>query len=241
MTATISTGLVVAIIAFVILDVFAVVFGLSFVRAQRAQRASRTSASGLPAAPASTGKPTSRRDFFRGSLLISMGVFLAEFGGATLSFLWPSLQGGFGSKINAGSVSDIKNQIQNQGQPVYVGAGRFYVVPYLGTPSNNVDYAAMGAVTQDLMALYQKCAHLGCRVPFCATSKWFECPCHGSKYNYAGEYQQGPAPNGLQRFTISVDSSGNLIVDTSNILNGPPRGTDTIHEPPQGPFCVAPA
>ncbi|MEA2522669.1 MAG: hypothetical protein QOI81_2315, partial [Actinomycetota bacterium] len=74
MTATISTGLVVAIIAFVILDVFAVVFGLSFVRAQRAQRASRTSASGLPAAPASTGKPTSRRDFFRGSLLISMGV-----------------------------------------------------------------------------------------------------------------------------------------------------------------------
>ncbi|MEA2556537.1 MAG: hypothetical protein QOG88_75, partial [Actinomycetota bacterium] len=90
MIATISTGLVIAIVAFLVLDVFAVVFGLSFVRAQRAQRAA---ASGLPAAPAGTTKPVSRRDFFRGSLLISMGVFLAEFGGATLSFLWPSLKG----------------------------------------------------------------------------------------------------------------------------------------------------
>jgi cytochrome b6-f complex iron-sulfur subunit len=237
MTATISTGLVIAIVAFIVLDVFAVVFGLSFVRAQRAQRAS---ASGLPTAPASTAKPTSRRDFFRGSLLISMGVFLSEFGAATLSFLWPSLQGGFGSKINAGAVSDIKGQIQNTGGPFYVGAGRFYVVPYLGHPNNGVDYAALGATTQGVMALYQRCVHLGCRVPFCTTSKWFECPCHGSKYNYAGEYKFGPAPTGMERFAITVDSSGNLIVDTSTKIGGPPRGTDTINEPPQGPFCVAP-
>ena len=27
-----------------------------------------------------------------------------------------------------------------------------------------------------LVALYQKCPHLGCRVPNCATSQWFECP-----------------------------------------------------------------
>jgi cytochrome b6-f complex iron-sulfur subunit len=233
----ISTGLVLAIVAFVVLDVFAIVFGLSFVRGQRAQRAA---ASGLPAAPAGSKKPVSRRDFFRGSLLISMGVFLAEFGGATLSFLWPNLAGGFGSKINAGALSDIKNQIQNQNQPFYVGAGRFYVVTYNGHPNNGVDYAALGAETQGVMALYQRCVHLGCRVPFCSTSRWFECPCHGSKYNYAGEYEFGPAPTGLQRFPSSVDGSGNLIVDTSNILGGPPRGTNTINEPPQGPFCVAP-
>ncbi len=46
------------------------------------------------------------------------------------------------------------------------------------------------------MPLYQRCVHLGCRVPFCNSSKWFECPCHGSKYNEAGEYQLGPAPRG---------------------------------------------
>jgi cytochrome b6-f complex iron-sulfur subunit len=88
------------------------------------------------------------------------------------------------------------------------------------------------------MALYQRCVHLGCRVPYCLSSQWFECPCHGSKYNKAGEYQLGPAPTGLQRFPIQVDSSNNLLVDTSTLNPGPPRGTDTIHEPPQGAFCV---
>jgi cytochrome b6-f complex iron-sulfur subunit len=103
-----------------------------------------------------------------------------------------------------------------------------------------VDYAAEGVTTQGIMPLYQRCVHLGCRVPFCQTSQWFECPCHGSKYNGAGEYQLGPAPTGLQRFKVTVDSSGNVMVDTSVIIGGPPRGTNTINEPPQGPFCVAP-
>src|SRR5204862_492933 len=49
--------------------------------------------------------------------------------------------------------------------------------------------------------LYQKCVHLGCRVPNCPTSQWFECPCHGSQYNRVGEKKGGPAPRGLDRFT----------------------------------------
>ncbi len=51
-----------------------------------------------------------------------------------------------------------------------------------------------------IVALYQRCVHLGCRVPFCQTSQWFECPCHGSKYNRVGEKKAGPAPRGLDRF-----------------------------------------
>ena len=53
------------------------------------------------------------------------------------------------------------------------------------------------------MPLYQRCVHLGCRVPFCESSKWFECPCHGSKYNGVGEYQLGPAPRGMDRFQVT--------------------------------------
>ena len=113
-------------------------------------------------------------------------------------------------------------------------------MPYEGTPTPDADYAAVGAVAEGVMALYQRCVHLGCRVPFCLTSKWFECPCHGSKYNEAGEYQLGPAPTGMDRFPILVDGGGNVVVDTSERLPGPPRGTDTINEPPQGPYCVAP-
>jgi cytochrome b6-f complex iron-sulfur subunit len=172
-------------------------------------------------------------------------VFGAQFGGASIAFLWPNLKGGFGSVITAGSINDIKQQIQQTNQPFYYGAGRFYVVPYNGTgkdPATGVDYVADGYVIPGLglMALYQRCVHLGCRVPFCQQSQWFECPCHGSKYNKAGEYELGPAPTGLQRFPIKVQGP-NLLVDTSVLNPGPPRGTDTIHEPPQGPFCVGTA
>ena len=147
---------------------------------------------------------------------MSLLVFGAQFGGATLAFLWPNLKGGFGSLIVAGNIDDIKAEIKDTGAPVYNGTGRFYIVPYAGTPvgrrglRGDRRHAAEG-----LMALYQRCVHLGCRVPFCLTSKWFECPCHGSKYNEAGEYQLGPAPTGLERFPISVDGSGNVMVDTS--------------------------
>ncbi len=245
----ISGGTLAAIVVVLVLDLFAIVFGLSFRRARRAQRVvAEARAGGIPIAAAEAvpkaPKPVSRREFFRRSLLVSLGVFAAQFGGASLAFLWPNLRGGFGSLINAGSVSDIKGQIQSTNEPFYFGAGRFYVEfygdTYTGTdPSSGINYAADGAIAEGLMALYQRCAHLGCRVPFCEQSQWFECPCHGSKYNKAGEYELGPAPNGLSRFPIKIEG-GNLMVDTSTILPGPPRGTDTIHEPAQGQFCVAP-
>ncbi len=73
---------------------------------------------------------------------------------------------------------------------------------------------------QGYVALYQKCVHLGCRVPWCESSQWFECPCHGSKYNRVGEKQGGPAPRGLDRFPLEV-SGGNIIVDTGNLQIGP--------------------
>lgn len=235
-TLALSSGLIAAIIVLAALNVFAVTFGLSFVRANRA--AAAAAAGELPPKPA---KGLSRRDFFRGSLLVSLAVFGGQFGFATLAFLWPNLKGGFGSVINAGALKDIQNQIQQSGnQPVYNGTGRFYIVPYSGQPSGGVDYATEGVTTQGIMVLYQRCVHLGCRVPFCTSSKWFECPCHGSKYNEAGEYQLGPAPHGMDRFKVTVDGSGNVMVNTSEVVLGPPRGTNTISQPPEGAFCVAP-
>ena len=53
------------------------------------------------------------------------------------------------------------------------------------------------SVTDEILALYQKCVHLGCRVPWCQSSQWFECPCHGSQYDSSGRIRQGPAPANL--------------------------------------------
>jgi cytochrome b6-f complex iron-sulfur subunit len=236
----ISVGTVALVAIVLIFDLFVVMFLLSFRRSRQARE------TGIEAAaPAKGPKPISRREFFRRSLLTSLTVFGAQFGGATIAFLWPNLKGGFGSVINAGKLEDIKNEIDSTNQPFYFGSGRFYIVPYNGSgkdAATGVDYVAQGVVDleNNIMPLYQRCAHLGCRVPFCVSSKWFECPCHGSKYNEAGEWTLGPAPTGMQRFKVSV-VDGNVMVDTSDVTTaGPPRNTDTIHEPPQGPFCVAP-
>ena len=69
-------------------------------------------------------------------------------------------------------------------------------------------------------ALYQKCVHLGCRVPQCLTSQWFECQCHGSQYNRNGEKKGGPAPRGLDRFPLTVHG-GSVSVNTAIIITGP--------------------
>ena len=135
-------------------------------------------------------------------------------------------------------MTDIKAQIESEGQPVYNGAGRFYLVPWSGSVTADADYVTDETSVEGLMPLYQRCVHLGCRVPFCASSKWFECPCHGSKYNEAGEYKLGPAPRGMDRFKIEIQGD-QVIVDTSEVVLGPPRGADTIDQPPQGSYCVA--
>jgi cytochrome b6-f complex iron-sulfur subunit len=88
------------------------------------------------------------------------------------------------------------------------------------------------------MALYQKCVHLGCRVPWCQSSQWFECPCHGSKYNKWGEWNSGPAPRGLDRFPSRVDDNGTLVVSTGTILTGPARTARVLQQEPEGPHCV---
>jgi cytochrome b6-f complex iron-sulfur subunit len=237
----ISSGTIAAIVVIVVIDLFAIVFGLSFVRARREQRAAEAAATasalGHPAPTAP--KPVSRREFFRRSLVGSLLVYGAQFGGATLAFLWPNLRGGFGSVINAGKLDDIRGVIRDTEQPFYSGSGRFYIVAYDGRPTDDVNYEEDQLAAQGVMPLYQRCVHLGCRVPFCQQSQWFECPCHGSKYNTAGEYTLGPAPRGLDRFRVEITETGDVMVDTSEVIPGPPRGTDTLRRPPSGPFCVA--
>ena len=217
----------------------------SFVRSRRAastRAVAQPRATGIaaPAAPAAP-KPrrlVARRDFLRGGLLTSLVIFAAQFGGATLAFLWPNIKGGFGSVILLpDSLDSIKSQIATSRQPYYFGAGRFYIINYEALGGTGTHSIYQGLIEDGLMALFQKCAHLGCRVPFCQQSQWFECPCHGSKYNEAGEYRLGPAPQGMYRFAVKVEGQS-VKVDTSSVVLGPPRGTDTIRQSPEGPFCV---
>jgi cytochrome b6-f complex iron-sulfur subunit len=184
----------------------------------------------------------SRRQFLNRSIIGGFILGLSGFGAAVLSFLWPTSSGGFGSRITVGKLADIETAIQNGGGFAYYPEGRMWITHY---PANALEKARavysdpeLAGMEAGVIALYQKCVHLGCRVPSCATSQWFECGCHGSYYNRVGEKKAGPAPRGLDRFAMSV-SGGSLTVDTGTIIQGPPIGTNTTGQEAEGPHCVS--
>ena len=164
-----------------------------------------------------------------------------RFGATCLGFLWPTGSSGFGGKISAGKISDILAYIQSHEAPFYIPEARAYVQQYpkedLPPRRRSTAPSPTRAWKQGWVALYQRCVHLGCRVPWCPSSQWFECPCHGSKYNRVGEKKAGPAPRGLDRFAIVV-SGGQMTINTGDIELGPPIGTNTTGQQQEGPLCV---
>jgi len=193
----------------------------------------------VPPDPETIG--VTRRQFFNRSIILVFGLGLSGFGAAVLAFLWPQPKGGFGSAIQVGNVDDILADIADADGFLYLAEGRMWLTAYPASALEKGLSVYPAAMTQGLeagvMALYQKCPHLGCRVPSCATSQWFECPCHGSQYNQAGEKKGGPAPRGMDRFAMTV-AGGKLTVDTGTVIQGPPIGTNTTGQEAEGPHCV---
>jgi cytochrome b6-f complex iron-sulfur subunit len=192
-----------------------------------------------PADPETVG--VNRRQFFNRSIVAAQSLVLGSFGLAIIGFLWPSLSGGFGGKVNAGSLKDILAQIADKKQPFYVPEARAYINPYpaFALPAAKKVYSdsILPEMQAGIVVLYQKCVHLGCRVPWCQTSQWFECPCHGSKYSRVGEKKGGPAPRGLDRFPADV-SGDQVTINTGIVVQGPPIGTNTTGQEAEGPHCV---
>ena len=189
-----------------------------------------------------------RRQFFNRAILgLFGGAFLGGLTISFLAFLWPKLGSGFGTPINVGNVALLRRAMaQSDGTftPVFASAAQTWIVPFTrqeglaGTSFEGLPVVAGnegGEVA--LMALWQRCVHLGCRVPACNSSQGFECPCHGSKYNLHGEYEDGPAPRNLDRFAVEIDARGDLIVNTGEIFETPRAKVKTI-DYPQGPNCV---
>jgi cytochrome b6-f complex iron-sulfur subunit len=181
--------------------------------------------------------------FFNRTIVGLMSATLGAFGASLLGFLWSSSKGGFGSKISAGKLSDVIQQIRSNKGFMYMSEARAWVTEY---PSDalakaRVVYASQPSVFSGMqagiVALYQKCPHLGCRVPECKSSQWFECPCHGSQYNRVGEKKGGPAPRGMDRFGVSVNN-GTLVIDTGAVFTGPSLGINTTGQEAEGPHCI---
>jgi cytochrome b6-f complex iron-sulfur subunit len=183
-----------------------------------------------------------RRQFMNRGTIAMFSAAIGGFGVSIIAFLWPSASGGFGGRVKAGKAADIKNAIDSKKEPYYVAEARSYVVQYpkdaLSKAESVYSQLVLNGMEAGYIALYQKCVHLGCKVPWCGNSQWFECPCHGSQYNRVGEKKGGPAPRGLDHFAVSVDADGGITIDTKKAINGPAIGTDTTGQQAEGPHCV---
>ncbi|MGB5656078.1 MAG: Rieske 2Fe-2S domain-containing protein, partial [Acidimicrobiia bacterium] len=187
-----------------------------------------------------------RRKFLNRALYAVFGLFLAQFALGALAYVWPRLKGGFGTPINAGNLTDLKASLTDGGTifPVFVPSAQAWIVPFdmselPGSSYEGVPFVVAGGDSDGVgvMALWQRCVHLGCRVPECLPSQGFECPCHGSRYNIHGEYNTGPAPRNMDRFALSVTDADDLIIETGTVVQTP-RSKQLTAEYPQGPFCV---
>jgi cytochrome b6-f complex iron-sulfur subunit len=173
----------------------------------------------------------SRRQLLRYSIGGAMALWLLELTAGTIGFIWPNLSGGFGGKVKIGTLDDLKLQNASlpiaDGFPAYVPEARAYIV--LIDPGHQQflageDTSGAGNAL-NVRALYQRCPHLGCKPNPCIKNFWFECPCHGSRYDRLGikaaGTQYGPAARSMDRFSASVDSGGVLTLDTGKITLGP--------------------
>ncbi len=85
-------------------------------------------------------------------------------------------------------------------------------------PEHNLFVFSEGAGIHAISAI---CPHLGCIVKQLPEGR-FECPCHGSRFNAAGEVFAGPAPSGLPWIEIRRAPNGVLYADTAVTV---PAGT----------------
>lgn len=194
----------------------------------------------LRPAPAVEPIDTGRRQFLNRALLGSLGLFGAALGAGSISFIWPhgERSRGFGSRIDVGTKGDILYAIERDG--VYYNVrGKFYIVRYETSDPDNV-YVRDGVAKAGLLTVYQKCSHLGCRVPYCPTSGWFECPCHDALFNHAGEVMSGPAPASMWHFPIDVQPNGRIFVDATRPVSQQKRNFETAGVSPGGEHCVQP-
>jgi len=176
-------------------------------------------------------KGISRRQLIRASLGAGIGLWLLELTAGSIAFLWPPLASGSRRIVQIGKLAEIKAAHADlpidQGFPAYVQEAKAFVM--LVNPARQEfvpgEDPSGDGTRLNVRALYQRCPHLGCKPNPCLKNFWIECPCHGSRYDRLGIKAAGagfgPAPRGMDRYSIRVDAEGVLFVDTLKITLGP--------------------
>ena len=129
------------------------------------------------------------------------------------------------------------------GEPLHVAEARAYLVAVPEAQRASLlellaEPLHVG-VRAGVLALSQRCPEDGCRVPFCRSSGWFECGCHGQHFTELGALRNGPASQGLDMHPVSISDDEQVVIDTSRRIRGLDRGAYDTAAEPIGPHCVS--
>ena len=164
-------------------------------RARRPADRRRRCRSDVPGTPV-----VSRRRVLQIGFWASLGACVAGIGACGLDLIYPR------TSPASAAPSPPATSPYPAGQKTQIPEGRFWLV------NLTAEQGGPG-----LLALWWKCPHLGCTVPWRPTfvwpdpttgapkQGWFRCPCHGSTYTDAGVRVFGPAPRSMDTMAITVD------------------------------------
>lgn len=130
--------------------------------------------------------------------------------------LWGSVVAWFGLAAGAGVAMFYPNKVTGFGGIIASGASTSQVPVNFRPPVTVVEaHAYLVNPGPGILALWWKCVHLGCTVPWVPSEDHFHCPCHGSVYLYDSQRIAGPAPRSLDLFPVMIDKSDNIWINTN--------------------------
>jgi cytochrome b6-f complex iron-sulfur subunit len=177
----------------------------------------------LVVVPARTRLGVGRRTILRWAFWSSIGTALVAAGATVVNSLYPRGITGFGGPVVVPPASIPKPGAD----PVQIFDAHCLLVnlePGEGRAVGDATPAPGG-----LLALWWKCPHLGCTVPWkpgfvyndgSGRRGWFNCNCHGSTYTKAGVRVFGPAPRSMDTMEIDVGADGKITVQSGKRTSG---------------------
>ncbi len=173
-----------------------------------------------------SGARLSRRRVLKIGLWTSLGALAVSAGAGVLNNLYPRKTDSFG-----GPVVVAANAIPQPGEAPRQNFEGHFLLVNLAADEGRIagdESAADGG----LLALWWKCPHLGCTVPWKGDERiaadkdpldrrgWFHCPCHGSTYTKAGVRVAGPAPRSMDTMKLAVNADGSVTVQSGKVRSG---------------------
>jgi cytochrome b6-f complex iron-sulfur subunit len=133
-----------------------------------------------------------RRDFLNEVTLAALGIAGLGAAAVTYQYLSPNVLFEPSPTFRAGNpdLFPVNSVTYIQDQQVYI-------------VRTNEGFFAVSAV----------CTHLGCITQWKPEADQIQCPCHGSKFKSDGRKIEGPAPQPLPHFAITLTADGELLVD----------------------------